>query len=159
MRIECVSVIIHPDGHKILMSLSEHDDDLITFNPQTGQLDKLIDSDAEDHLARFSPNGQSIAFVSSRTGRQQLYISYKGNDINIFTNPENQPIYRSPVWSKLGDKLIFSFANNLFIYSVNTKSLSKIEMPETFTSVLDWYSNDNLLLIAISISFQILSKQ
>jgi DNA-binding winged helix-turn-helix (wHTH) protein len=138
----------HPDGHKILMSLTEHDTDLIIFNPQTGQLHKRIDSDAEDHLASFSPNGQSIAFVSSRTGTQQLFITDNSLDISIFANPDNLPIYRAPVWSKQGDKLAFSFANNVFIYSVNTKNLSQISMPETFTSVLDWYTNDSRMLIA-----------
>ena len=139
--------VYHPNGHRILMSLTEQDMDISTFNPQTGQMDKLIDSDGEDHLARFSPNGQSIAFVSSRTGTQQLYLSNKGNDTSIFNNPDNLPIYRAPVWSKQGDKLAFSFANNLFIYTLKTNSLSKIDMPETFTSVLDWYSNDSQLLI------------
>jgi Tol biopolymer transport system component len=131
------------------MSLTEQDTDLIIFNPQTGQLHKRIDSDAEDNLARFSPNGQSIAFVSSRTGTQQLFMTKKSLDISVYTNPDNLPIYRAPVWSKGGDKLAFSFANNLFIYSVNTKILRQINMPETFTSVLDWYTNESRLLIAI----------
>jgi len=141
--------VYHPDGQKILMSLTEQDTDLIIFNPQTGQLHKHIDSDAEDNLARFSPNGQSIAFVSSRTGTQQLFMTKKSLDISLYTNPDNLPIYRAPVWSKGGDKLAFSFANNLFIYSVNTKILRQINMPETFTSVLDWYTNESRLLIAI----------
>ena len=144
-----VNPVYHPDGHKILMSLTEQDTDLTIFNPQTGQLHKGIDSDAEDNLARFSPNGQSIAFVSSRTGTQQLFMTNKGLDISIYTNPDNLPIYRAPVWSKGEDKLAFSFANNLFIYNVNTKSLRQINMAETFTSVLDWYTNESRLLIAI----------
>ena len=111
-------------------------------------MDKFIDSDGEDHLASFSPNGQSIAFVSSRLGIQQLFISGKGHDISLFSNPDNLPIYRAPVLSKQGDKLAFSFANNLFIYSVNTKNLSKIVMPATFTSVLDWFVDGSRLLIA-----------
>lgn len=141
--------VYHPNGHEIVMSLTEQDLDLITFNLQTSQLDKLIDSDGEDHLARISPDGQSIAFVSSRTGSQQLFISNNGHDISIFNNPDNLPIYRAPVWSKRGDKLAFAFANNLFIYSVNTKTLNKVSMPDTFTSVLDWYTDDSQLLIAI----------
>ena len=144
-----VNPVYHPDGHKILMSLTEQDTDLTIFNPQTGQLHKGIDSDAEDNLARFSPNGQSIAFVSSRTGTQQLFMTNKGLDISIYTNPDNLPIYRAPVWSKGEDKLAFSFGNNLFIYNVNTKSLRQINMAETFTSVLDWYTNESRLLIAI----------
>jgi Tol biopolymer transport system component/DNA-binding winged helix-turn-helix (wHTH) protein len=140
--------VYHPDGLKIVLSLTERDTDLATFNPRTGQLDKFIDSDGEDHLASFSPNGQSIAFVSSRLGIQQLFISGKGHDISLFSNPDNLPIYRAPVWSKQGDKLAFSFANNLFIYSVNTKNLSKIVMPATFTSVLDWFVDGSRLLIA-----------
>jgi transcriptional activator of cad operon len=138
----------HPDGHQVLISLTEEDTDLVTFNPQSEKLDTLIDSDGEDHLARFSPNGQSIAFVSSRTGTQQLFMWNKGHDINIFTNPDNLPIYRAPVWAKRGDRFTFSFANKLFIYNINTKSLDEIDMPATFTAVLDWYSNDSQLLIA-----------
>lgn len=141
--------IYHPNGHKILMSLTEQDMDLVTYNSQTGKLDTLIDSDGEDHLARFSPNGENIAFVSSRVGFQQLFMWNGGRDTRIYTNSNNLPIYRAPVWSKQGDRFAFSFANNLFIYSLNTKSLSKTAMPETFTSVLDWYTNDSRLLVAI----------
>lgn len=140
--------VYHPNGHQIAISLTEQDMDVSSFNPKTGQMKKLIDSDGEDHLARLSPNAQSIAFVSSRTGTQQLYISNKKHDTSIFTNTDNLPIYRAPVWSKQGDKLAFAFANNLFIYEVKTNRLSKIDMPETFTSVLDWYSNEGQLLIA-----------
>ena len=140
--------VYHPAGHKILMSLTNQDMDLMTFNPQSGKLGKLIDSDGEDHLGRFSPNGESIAFVSSQTGIQQVFISDKGHDSNIFNNPNNLPIYRAPVWSKQGDKLAFSFANNMFIYSVKTKNLNKIDMSTTFTSVLDWFADASRLLIA-----------
>ncbi len=138
----------HPDGHSILMSVTEYDTDIMQFNAKTQELHKLIDSDGQDHLARFSPNAQQLAFVSSRSGKQELYLWQQGKELRLFNNPDNLPIYRAPVWSKRGDKIAFSFANWLFIYNLNSQSLNQIKMVETFTSVLDWYKDEDQLLIA-----------
>jgi hypothetical protein len=139
--------VYHPDGRKVLMTITENDTDISMFNTQTSQLEVSIDSSAEDHLARYSPDGQSIAFVSSRSGKQQLYIAQNGKVLSVFSNPDNLPIYRAPVWSKLGDSLAFAFANNLYIYHIQTKVLNILDMPSTFTAILDRYHNDDHLLM------------
>lgn len=137
----------HPDGDKIVLSLTRYDTDLIEIG-RSDLIQKIVDSAGEDHLARYSPSGREIAFVSSRTGRSQLYLYQDGQQKLIFDNPENQPIYRAPVWSKDGKRIAFSFGEILYIYSIEDQTTAAHKMPAEFTAVLDWYSDNNELLIA-----------
>lgn len=138
-----------PDGQRIVMSLTEQDSDLIEYVQPLGKRETVIDSSGEDHLARYSPDGEQLAFISSRTGTQQAYVKYQGREIIMFENPENLPVYRAPVWSPDGERISFGFGKVLYIYELDTQVLSQYEMPSTFTAVLDWYQDNNGLLIAI----------
>ncbi|MDF3123527.1 winged helix-turn-helix domain-containing protein [Rheinheimera sp. 1928-s] len=136
-----------PAGDKIVLSLSRYDTDLIEVG-RRDFIDKIVDSAGEDHLARYSPSGREIAFVSSRTGRSQLFLYRDGQQKLIFDNSENQPIYRAPVWSKDGNRIAFSFGKILYIYSIEDQTTVAHKMPAEFTAVLDWYSDKDKLLIA-----------
>lgn len=138
----------NPSTGKIVMSLSEYDTDLVSLDMQSNALNKIIDSSGEDHLARYSPDGNSVAFVSSRTGVQQLYLFQHRHESRIFDNPKNLPIYRAPVWSRSGDKIAYSFGHTLFIYRPESKVTITEQMPQHFTAVLDWFSAGDALLIA-----------
>ena len=137
-----------PKTGKIVMSVSEYDTDLMSLDIKSNVLNKIIDSNGEDHLARYSPDGNSVAFVSSRTGIQQLYLFQHGQESRIFDNPKNLPIYRAPAWSKSGDNISYSFGHTLFIYTPKTKVTITQQMPQYFTAVLDWFSTGDALLIA-----------
>ena len=68
------------DGKRIVYS--EHSVDrniwVTRKDPQTGrfgQSRKLIASSQQEHSPSFSPDGRSIAFVSDRSGTQEIWIS------------------------------------------------------------------------------------
>lgn len=136
-----------PAGDKIVLSLTRYDTDLIEVG-SSDSANKIVDSAGEDHLARYSPSGRDIAFVSSRAGKSQLFLYRHGQQKLIFDNTENQPIYRAPVWSKDGKRVAFSFGEILYIYAVEDQTTVAHKMPAEFTAVLDWYSDNDQLLIA-----------
>ncbi|WML49631.1 S9 family peptidase [Neobacillus sp. PS3-34] len=60
-----------------------------------------------NHSPRWSPDGTSIAFVSSRTGKNQIYIlSAHGGEAKQITFIENGA--SNPVWSPDGKRIAFS---------------------------------------------------
>ncbi len=139
----------HPNGKSIVMTLTEHDVDLLSYDIANKTTNILIDSDGEDNSARFSPIDNSLAFISSRSGRQQVFLHDGEREVLVYENIENFPIYHSPIWSSDGKKLSFAVANTLYLYQVGSNTLHKIAMPESFTAVLDWYSDGQKLLTVI----------
>ena len=127
----------HPNGNNIVLTLTENDTDIFTHDKSGKALASVIDSTGEDRLARFSPVNNTIAFVSLRSGKQQVFLKKEQEEIRVYENSENLPIYSSPIWSNSGDKIAFAFAQRLFIYTLSDKSLNEITMPESFTAVLD----------------------
>ncbi len=146
--------VVSPITGDIVMSVTRLDSDLVIYNTETEQTQVIVDSDGEDHLARFSPESDAIAYVSSRSGRQQVYVTESGQDRMIFDNPNNLPIYRAPVWSKSGEHIVFAFGNELMLYSDQLKKLIKQPMRPSFTAVLDWYSDGDHLLISTKVDNQ-----
>lgn len=140
--------VFHPSGKKIAVTHTHYDTDLVEFDTQKETSTPVIDSVAQDYLARYSPSGRSFAFVSQRTGKPQIYIYQDGHEQLIDENNNSQSVYRAPVWSKNGKKVFFSFGNTLYEYSVRDQNTIAYEMPPHFLDILDTYSDGNSILIA-----------
>ena len=140
--------VFHPSGKKIAVTHTHYDTDLVEFDNQKETSTPVIDSVAQDYLARYSPSGRSFAFVSQRTGKPQIYIYQDGHEQLIDENSNSQSVYRAPVWSKNGKKVFFSFGNTLYEYSVRDQNTIAYEMPPHFLDILDTYSDGNSILIA-----------
>lgn len=142
--------VFHPNGKKIAITHTNYDTDLIEVGDLPAKNTMLIDSLAQDYLARYSPSGNSIAFVSQRSGKSQIYLYQDGQQQVIADNFSNQTIYRAPVWSKNGEKIFFSLANTLYEYSVADKNSTAYNMPSNFLGILDTYDDEKNVLIASS---------
>lgn len=140
--------VFHPSGKRIAVTHTHYDTDLVEYDTQEETSTHLIDSLAQDYLARYSPSGRSFAFVSQRTGKPQIYIYHEGNEQLIDENNNSKSVYRAPVWSKNGKKVFFSYGNSLFEYSVTDQNTVTYEMPPNFLDILDTYSDGNSILIA-----------
>jgi DNA-binding winged helix-turn-helix (wHTH) protein/Tol biopolymer transport system component len=140
--------VFHPDGTALAAAHTNYDTDLIEIGKQLVTDRTLVDSSGQDHLARYSPSGRDIAFVSHRAGRAQIYLYRNGQQHLINDNTQNHTIYRAPVWSQNGEKIFYSLGRTLYEYSVADKNNITRAMPEQFIGVLDAYSDESNILIA-----------
>ena len=140
--------VYHPDGHKLVFSLSDYDSDLLELSGPNGANRQRIQSSGEDYLARYSPSGKHIAFVSYRAGRAQVFLATAEGQQLVEDNGQNAPIYRSPVWSSSAEQLVYAIGRELVFYNLASGQKQRLSMPQHFTSVLDWYGDGDALLVA-----------
>ncbi len=105
---------ISPDGTKIVYVVAEIDraadksnSDLWVVPTAGGEPRRLTTSAAADHSPRWSPDGKSIAFVSTRGGSSQVWA------LPVEAGGEARQVTRLPIdasgviWSPRGDKVAF----------------------------------------------------
>lgn len=91
------------------------------FPAKFGPLQPLIMSTRDDHSPQFSPDGQQIAFVSSRTGSEEIYVCRRdGSQPRQLTHMDG-PATGTPRWSPDGRWLAFDSrgAGSVDIYLVS----------------------------------------
>jgi dipeptidyl aminopeptidase/acylaminoacyl peptidase len=103
---------ISPDGKWIAFTIGVPDlaknssnSDIWLMPITGGALKQLTASPKGDHSPRFSPDGRSIAFISSRNGVSNIFIiSLSGGEAQQLTHAETS-LY-SPIWSKDGTSIL-----------------------------------------------------
>jgi tricorn protease len=78
-KTELVTITNEAEGYSISPSnrraaIAVHGE-IFTIATGTGQLQQVTDTPWKEHSPHWSPNGQWIAFVSDRNGREEIYIS------------------------------------------------------------------------------------
>ncbi len=105
---------VSPDGKSVVYVLSELDrstdksnSDLYLIPTEGGEPKRLTTSNASDNHPRWSPDGKSIAFVSTRGGSAQVWIlPIDGGEARPLTK---LPIDVSgPIWSPTGEHIAFA---------------------------------------------------
>ncbi len=100
-----MSVDVSPDGGTLVFDLLG---DLYTLPVDGGTASPLMTGPAFESQPRFSPDGSEIAFVSDRSGGQNLWVlSADGSDTTQITRG-NDNLYTSPEWSPDGEYLVAS---------------------------------------------------
>ena len=103
-----ISLDVSPDGETIVFDFLG---DLYTMPFSGGVAEPVTQGMAFDGQPRFSPDGQSIAFVSDRSGGDAVWtISLDGSDTTRITRGENSS-YQSPEWTPDGDYVVATKQN------------------------------------------------
>ncbi len=104
---------ISPDGSRILFVRDSSDaktdsvrSEIWCVDVNTQKTRKLTAGDKRDTMPRWSPDGTQIAFVSNRTGKNQLHlISPDGGEAERIATREEPS--SAPVWSNDGKNIAF----------------------------------------------------
>ena len=83
-----------------------HDQFLYIVDVETGERVQLTSYSMENGGARFSPDGQTIAYASDRTGDHEIWLHHLGGqrETRFTEHPERDG---NPEWSPDGERLVF----------------------------------------------------
>jgi Tol biopolymer transport system component len=131
-----LSVDVSPDGRRIVFDLVG---DLYTMPIEGGRATRITDGPAWDAAPRYSPDGATIAFVSDRSGSDNLWVAdADGRNPRAVTKTEGYG-YVSPEWTPDGRALIATRrpaprereeGNDLYLYYLTGGAGLKIAGPE-----------------------------
>jgi Tol biopolymer transport system component/imidazolonepropionase-like amidohydrolase len=107
-----MSLDLSPDGQTIVFDLAG---DIYTLPVGGGEAKRIVGGDLGfESQPKFSPDGKLIAFISDRSGGENLYVCKPdGSDIKPITKGRGTDItyYLSPSWTPDGSYLIASRAD------------------------------------------------
>lgn len=134
-----LSLDVSPDGQTVVFDLLG---DLYTLPIAGGKATRITDGMAFDAQPRFSPDGQSIVFISDRSGGDNVWTMRLDFTDTTQITQGNTSLYFSPEWLPDGEHIIVSRAGGLFgaakleMYHVKRRSpLPVIRGPQAFKTL------------------------
>src|SRR5258708_25603099 len=151
----CVDV--SPDGTTLALDLLG---DLYTLPITGGKAEPLLSGRAWDRCPRFSPDGRSIAFISDRVGRDNLWVldlrSRRLRQITKFAGPSdaNRGATGTPEWLSDGREISYGIAYGIVSRLDLGIGIVPSEGGETRQLVSEWKKpEDKIWVTAYSATF------
>ncbi len=137
-----------PDGKKIAMTLVSIDIDILQMSLNNSfNRTRIVDSHAMDIQPLFSPDTNSFAFLSARSGIMQVFIYENGNQRLLFQNTDEKEFF-GMAWSPDAESLAVATEDQLHIINIRDGEIIKTINHDSSSFYLrDWYHNENALLI------------
>jgi DNA-binding winged helix-turn-helix (wHTH) protein/Tol biopolymer transport system component len=154
-----LSVVKHSKNHHLLAVKGKKDIDIaqITLrdkpltqitsglNSQKQLFTSLARSTAQDRNALYQPNGDQIAFISDRSGQDQLWLLYNGHASQLSFDTHNTSI-RNFSWSPDGKYLAWVSNDRLAITDLNGET-QFFHTGKPLYTILSWYAENQLLVL------------
>jgi len=137
-----------PDGNKITMTLVSMDFDILTSSTKNSSMnERVIDSNSVDMQPLFSPDSSKFAFVSLRSGNQQVFTYKNGIERLLFKNSENKEFF-GMAWSPDGHRISLVMEDTIYIINAENDLIMrsiKHGLPSIY--LRGWYHHENALLV------------
>jgi DNA-binding winged helix-turn-helix (wHTH) protein/Tol biopolymer transport system component len=158
-----ISVVKHPKNNTLLAVRGRKDIDIAQIaledKPSTkakSELNRhklrftsLARSTAQERNALYQPNGDRIAFISDRSGQDQLWLwgesEGEGQAVQLSFASDNSSIHNFS-WSPDGTHLAWVSGDKLAITDLNGKT-QHIETEKPLYSILSWYADNQFLVL------------
>jgi Tol biopolymer transport system component len=105
-----ISLDVSPDGRTIVFDLLG---DLYTLPIEGGKATRITEGMAYDAQPRFSPDGQTIVFVSDRSGGDNVWTMRLDFTDTTQVTQGNTSLYVSPEWMPDGQHIVVSHSGGL----------------------------------------------
>lgn len=105
-----ISLDVSPDGQKIVFDLLG---DLYTIPVSGGEASPLLTGMAYEVQPRFSPDGESVVFVSDRSGGDNIWTMRLDKTDTTQVSRGNNSLFLSPEWTPDGDFVVASRSGGL----------------------------------------------
>jgi Tol biopolymer transport system component len=116
-----LSLDVSPDGTAIILELLG---DLYTVPMAGGEAKRITEGLPFDSQPAYSPDGKSIAFLSDRSGAENLWIAKADASEPVQLSKDEKAVFASPAWTPDGQYVIVSRTtwglgtNELWMYHV-----------------------------------------
>ncbi|HLG16584.1 MAG TPA: biopolymer transporter Tol, partial [Blastocatellia bacterium] len=113
-----------PSGRRIVFSIHG---EIFTAPVEEGDLRQITDGPARDKDPEYSPDGKSIAFVSDRSGREEIYVAAADGTGEPQKITDHDTLKFSLAWSPNSKEIAFTASDNkLRKYVLETKQTSEM---------------------------------
>lgn len=157
----------HPDGNRVLMIKGTYDSDVATLtfggvNPSTQQQDKtplsvFQRSTNHEDIAKFQPDGDAIAFVSARTGIEQLWLLENDRAMAI-SHFSRGTFIRNLFWDDKGSSILalekFELWHLALDKQINESAIA-IDFPYPIFQLFDWDSSQHIAVANIQVNGEV----
>lgn len=114
-------------------------------NVSTENPTRFTDSNLIDREATLSPDKKTLAFVSNRSGNNEIWLkSLQDDSLKQITQFNNSSL-SIPQWLPSGQKLSFNITENrqkeFFLFDLKSNGFEKIKLPNS-ADAIDWESDE-----------------
>ena len=108
-----------PSGRRIAFSIHG---EIFTAPVEEGDLTQITDNAARDQQPRYSPDGKQIAFISDRSGREELYVAASDGSGDARKITDLDALKFAFLWSPDSKQIAFTTSDyRLFKYDLAAK--------------------------------------
>jgi len=157
------AVKFHPNGKRLLLIKARYDSDIASISYQFSSLkESSLESEknlehsiierstlAEEH-AIFQPNGDLVAFVSGRSGENQIWIT-GNNSLRKITQFPIDSYIQGLNWSADGESLLVNLNNEIIQIFLDT-SHKNFPIEHRIEKLFQWNSEQGTALLMIRIN-------